>query len=182
MSSDGAGARLSASSLALAALMRPRTPARSCPSAVIATGSSFVSGASGPAKPCTPIEPTAPLAVASALPFAGPGAVPAQLRESGGLSSARWTLPTASRADPRQSLHSGLVQAPKKRGQGLLVVTRRFAVRLRREALLLVERLKRRMRDPAAVMPSASCPVCAGRRAAETAPKKRWRHGRRAQG
>ena len=82
----------------------------------------------------------------------------------------------------------------------------------RREALLLVERLKRRTRDPEvltlceyvhgtdvhgtnpgfrrpdvpwtqpAVMPSASCPVCAARRAAETARKKRWRHGRRAQG
>ena len=72
----------------------------------------------------------------------------------------------------------------------------------RRDALLLVERLKRRTRDPevltlceyvhgtdvhgtipafrrpdvpwtpAAVMPSASCPVCAARRAAETARKK----------
>ena len=79
----------------------------------------------------------------------------------------------------------------------------------RREALLLVDRLKRRTRDPdvltlceyvhgtdvhgtnpgfrrpdvpwtqPAVMPSASCPVCAARRAAETARKKRWRHGRR---
>jgi hypothetical protein len=84
----------------------------------------------------------------------------------------------------------------------------------RREALLLVERLKRGTRDPEvltlceyvhgtdvhgtdvhgtvqgfrrpdvpwtppAVMPSASCPVCAARRAAETARKKRWRHGRR---
>jgi hypothetical protein len=69
----------------------------------------------------------------------------------------------------------------------------------RREALLLIERLKRRTRDPEvltlceyvhvhgtnpgfrrpdvpwtqpAVMPSASCPVCAARRAAETARKK----------
>jgi hypothetical protein len=79
----------------------------------------------------------------------------------------------------------------------------------RREALLLVDRIKRRTRDPdvltlceyvhgtdvhgtipafrrpdvpwtqPAVMPSASCPVCAARRAAETARKKRWRHGRR---
>jgi hypothetical protein len=79
----------------------------------------------------------------------------------------------------------------------------------RREALLLVDRLKRRTRDPdvltlceyvhgtdvhgtipafrrpdvpwtqPAVMPSASCPVCAARRAADTARKKRWRHGRR---
>jgi hypothetical protein len=75
----------------------------------------------------------------------------------------------------------------------------------RREALLLV--LKRRTRDPEvltlceyvhgtdvhgtipafrrpgdgtppAVFPSASCPVCAARQAAETARKKRWRHGR----
>jgi hypothetical protein len=29
-----------------------------------------------------------------------------------------------------------------------------------------------------AVSPPASCPVCAARRAAETARKKRWRHGR----
>ena len=67
----------------------------------------------------------------------------------------------------------------------------------------LVERLKRRTRDkdvltlceyvhgtiprfrrtgdgtPPAVFPSALCPVCAARRAAETARKKRWRHGRR---
>ena len=78
----------------------------------------------------------------------------------------------------------------------------------RREALLLVERLKRRTRDPdvltlceyvhgtdvdgtipgfrrpgdgtpPAVFPSALCPVCAARWAAETARKKRWRHGRR---
>jgi hypothetical protein len=79
----------------------------------------------------------------------------------------------------------------------------------RREALLLVDRLKRRTRDPdvltlceyvhgtdvhgtvqgfrrpgvpwtpPAVLPSTSCPVCAARRAAETARKKRWRHGRR---
>jgi hypothetical protein len=77
----------------------------------------------------------------------------------------------------------------------------------RREALLLVDRLKRRTRDPEvltlcdyvngmevhgtipafrqpgdgtppAVFPTASCPVCAARRAAETARKKRWRHGR----
>jgi hypothetical protein len=32
---------------------------------------------------------------------------------------------------------------------------------------------------PPAVFPSALCPVCAARRAAETARKKRWRHGRR---
>jgi hypothetical protein len=80
----------------------------------------------------------------------------------------------------------------------------------RRDALLLVDRLKRRTRDPdvltlceyvhgtdvhgtvkgfrrpddgppPAVFPSASCPVCAARRAAEAARKKRWRHGRRAQ-
>ena len=73
----------------------------------------------------------------------------------------------------------------------------------RREALLLVDRLKRRTLDPEvltlceyvhgtdvhgtipafrrpdvpwtppAVMPSASCPVCAARRAAETARKKK---------
>ena len=78
----------------------------------------------------------------------------------------------------------------------------------RRDALLLVNRLKRRTRDPEvltlceyvrgtdvygtipafrrpddpwtppAAFPSASCPVCAARRAAETARKKRWRHGR----
>jgi hypothetical protein len=73
----------------------------------------------------------------------------------------------------------------------------------RRDALLLVDRLKRRTRDPdvltlceyvhgtipafrrpgdgwtpPAVFPSALCPVCAARRAAETARKKRWRHGR----
>jgi hypothetical protein len=75
----------------------------------------------------------------------------------------------------------------------------------RREALLLVDRLKHRTRDPEvltlceyvhgtavpgtiqgfrrpddhgtppAVIPSTSCPVCAARRAAETARKKRWR-------
>src|SRR5262249_29171805 len=75
----------------------------------------------------------------------------------------------------------------------------------RRDALLLVDRLKRRTRDPdvltlceyvrgtdvhgtipafrrpdvpwtqPAVMPSALCPVCAARRAAEAARKKRWR-------
>jgi hypothetical protein len=77
----------------------------------------------------------------------------------------------------------------------------------RREALFLVERLKRSTRDlevltlceyvqgtdvhgtipafrrpgdgtPPAVLPSASCPVCTARREAETARKKRWRHGR----
>ena len=76
----------------------------------------------------------------------------------------------------------------------------------RREALLLVDCLKRRTRDPEvltlceyvhgtdvhgtipafrrpgdgtppAVIPSTSCPVCAARRAAETARKKRWRRG-----
>ena len=79
----------------------------------------------------------------------------------------------------------------------------------RGEALLLVERLKRRTRDPdvltlceyvhgtdvhgtipgfrrpgdetpPAVFPSALCPVCAARRAAETARKKKWRRRRRA--
>ena len=79
----------------------------------------------------------------------------------------------------------------------------------RREALLLAERLKRRTRDPdvltlceyvhgtdvhgtitrfrrpgdgtpPAVFPSALCPVCAARRAAEAARKKKWRHRRRA--
>jgi hypothetical protein len=74
----------------------------------------------------------------------------------------------------------------------------------RREALLLAKRLKRRTRDPdvltlceyvhgtiprfrrpgdgtpPAVFPSALCPVCAARRAAEAARKKKWRHRRRA--
>jgi len=79
----------------------------------------------------------------------------------------------------------------------------------RRDALLMVERLKRRTRDPdvltlceyvhgtdvhgtipafrrpdvpwtpPVVILSTSCPVCAARRAAETARKKRWRHGHR---
>ena len=84
----------------------------------------------------------------------------------------------------------------------------RGSVMERREAFLLVDRLKRRTRDPdvltlceyvhgtdvhgtipafrrpgdgtpPAVFPSALCPVCTARRAAETARKKRWRHGRR---
>src|SRR5262245_24631955 len=71
----------------------------------------------------------------------------------------------------------------------------------RHEALRLVERLKRRTRDPEVLtlceyvhgtvvhgtipafrrpgdgtpLPSTPCPVCAARRAADTARKKRWR-------
>ena len=76
----------------------------------------------------------------------------------------------------------------------------------RREALLLVERLKRRTRDPEVLalceyvegervnaaafrrpgccnvycVASTICPDCAARRTAATARQRRWRHGRRA--
>jgi hypothetical protein len=76
----------------------------------------------------------------------------------------------------------------------------------RREALLLIERLKRRTRDPdvlalcehfehervnavafrrpddvtSTYVASTICPDCAARRTAATARQRRWRHGRRA--
>ena len=78
----------------------------------------------------------------------------------------------------------------------------------RREALLLIERLKRRTRDPdvlalcehfehervnavafrrpddvtSTYVASTICADCAARRTAATARQRRWRHGRRAQG
>ncbi len=93
MSIEGAGARFSASSSAMAALMRLWISASSCPSAVTATGSSFVP-AGRPSSQALHADRTDCSACSRCCTtFWSARSLSSSASRTRGLSSARWTLP-----------------------------------------------------------------------------------------